>query len=151
MQGRHKKQTGGRGQFGDCWLEVEPLPRGAGFEFEDDDRRRRRSRASSSRRSRRACEKRLTQGVLAGFRDRRRARHLYDGSYHDVDSSEMAFKIAGHIGFKKALRGGEADAARADHGGRDRRCPTSWGDVIGDLNSRRGKVLGVEPKGETSS
>ena len=73
---------------------------------------------------------------------------LYDGSYHSVDSSEMAFKVAGSMAFKEAMETGQARAARADHDGRRWPCPrTAVGDVIGDLNSRRGRPLGMEPKG----
>jgi elongation factor G len=145
-QGRHKKQTGGHGQFGDCWIELSPLPRGKGFEFEDSI-----VGGSIPRGFIPAVEKGvrelLPQGILAGYPIVDVKVKLYDGSYHDVDSSEMAFKIAARLGFHKAFEQCKPVLLEPimlmtvttpdDH----------MGDVIGDLNSRRGRVLGAEPKG----
>ena len=145
-QGKHKKQTGGHGQYGDCWLELSPLPRGKGFEFEDDI-----SGGVIPRNFIPAVEKGvrevLTEGIIAGYPIVDVKARLYFGSYHDVDSSEMSFKIAGRLAFKAAY----------EH---CRPCllepittitvivPDDYmGDVIGDLNSRRGKVLGAETRG----
>jgi len=147
MQGRYKKQTGGRGQYGDVWIEIEPLPRGAGFEFEDKivgGAIPRQYIPSVEKGIRKAME----EGVLAGYPVVDVKVTLYDGSYHPVDSSDLAFQIAGSMAFKKA-------AAQAS--------PTLLepimtlevispedcvGDVIGDLNAKRGKILGVEAKGK---
>ena len=147
-QGKYKKQTGGHGQYGDCWLELTPLLRGEGFKFEN-----RVVGGAIPRNFIPAVEKGVVEamhhGSLAGFPvvDCRVA--VYDGSYHAVDSSEMAFKIAASMGFKKALETAhpvllepimtvEVEAS-ADH----------IGSVIGDLNARRGRILHVESKGQT--
>ncbi len=147
-QGKYKKQTGGHGQFGDCWLELAPLPRGEGFKFEN-----RVVGGAIPRNFIPAVEKgvldAMQHGSLAGYPivDCRVA--VYDGSYHAVDSSEMAFKIAASMGFKKALESAHAILlepimtveveAPADH----------IGGVIGDLNARRGRILHVEAKDQT--
>ena len=101
-QGRHKKQTGGHGQFGDCKIRIEPLARGTGFEFVDEI-----FGGSIPQNFRPAVEKGIQEsrlrGYLAGFPVVDFRVVLYDGSYHTVDSSEMAFKIAGSLAFKKAM------------------------------------------------
>ena len=147
-QGKYKKQTGGHGQYGDCWLELAPLPRGEGFKFENKV-----VGGAIPRNFIPAVEKGVVEamqhGSLAGFPvvDCRVA--VYDGSYHTVDSSEMAFKIAASMGFKKALETAHAVLLEpimtvevespADH----------IGGVIGDLNARRGRILHVEAKDQT--
>jgi elongation factor G len=145
-QGKHKRQTGGHGQYGDTWMELSPLPRGRGFEFEDAI-----VGGVIPRNFIPAVEKGvrelLPQGLLAGYPIVDVKVKLYDGSYHDVDSSEMSFKIAAHLGFKKAFEMCKpvllepimtiSVVVPDEH----------MGDVIGDLNSRRGKVLGAETKG----
>ncbi len=144
-QGRLKKQTGGRGQFGDTWIEVQPLPRGAGFEFDDQI-----VGGVIPRQYIPAVEKgvrdALHEGILAGYELVDLKVILYDGSFHAVDSSEIAFKIAGSMGFKNALQNAKPvllepimtlEVVVPDE---------YMGDVIGDLNSRRGKVAGVDPK-----
>jgi elongation factor G len=144
-QGRHKKQTGGHGQFGDCWLEMSPLPRGAGFEFEDAI-----VGGVIPRQFIPAVEKgvreMLPRGPLAGYPVVDVKTKLYFGSYHDVDSSEMSFKMAAHIAFKACFEQCKpcllepimtiTVTVPSDH----------MGDVIGDLNSRRGKVLSTDTK-----
>jgi elongation factor G len=145
-QGRYKKQTGGRGQFGDCHIELEPQPQGAGFEFVN------RIKGGVIPTSfipavEKGIREAMQQGVVAGYPVRDFKVTLYDGSYHSVDSSEMAFKIAGSLAFKKAA--GEAQPTLLE--------PImqvqvivpedSVGDVIGDLNGRRGRPLGMGPKG----
>ncbi len=141
--GRYKKQTGGRGQFGDCWIRMSPLPRGTGYEFENQivggvipkqfipavDQ---------------GIQEAAKKGVLAGYPVVDFKVELYDGSYHSVDSSELAFKIAGSMAFKEA----------AEKAGLVLLEPIMkmvitvpeefMGDIIGDLSSRRGKVLGYE-------
>ncbi len=144
-QGRYKKQTGGRGQFGDTWLEIEPMPRGGGFEFVDKI-----VGGSVPRQYIPACQKGIEEamvgGVLAGYpvTDIRIA--LVDGSYHSVDSSEMAFKIAASMGFKKIFM--EASPVLLEPIMRmEVVVPEDYvGDVMGDLNSRRGRVAGVDVK-----
>jgi len=142
--GRHKKQSGGRGQFGDCHISIEPLEHGAGFEFVDQ------IRGGAIPHSfipavEKGCREAMEHGAVAGFPVKDVRVLLHDGSYHTVDSSEMAFKIAGAIAMREAL----AQAA-----------PVllepimlvtlsipedCLGDVIGDLNARRGRPQGMEP------
>jgi elongation factor G len=144
-QGRLKKQSGGRGQFGDTWIEIEPLPRGSGFEFVDKI-----VGGAIPRQYIPAVEKGIREamagGVIAGYQMVDVKATLYDGSFHSVDSSEMAFKIAASMGFKTAVADAKPillepvmtmEIAVPDE---------CMGDIIGDLNSRRGKVLGVDPK-----
>jgi elongation factor G len=144
-QGRLKKQTGGRGQFGDTWLEVAPLPRGTGFEFVDAI-----VGGVIPRQFIPAVEKgvreALHEGYLAGYEIVDVRVKLYDGSHHSVDSSEMAFKIAASMGFKNALANAKPILLEPIMAMEIAVPDDSMGDVIGDLNSRRGKVLGVEPK-----
>jgi elongation factor G len=142
-QGRHKKQTGGRGQFGDVHVRLEPLKHGQGFEFVDEI-----VGGSVPRNYIPAVEKGIVEamheGVLAGYPvvDVRAA--LYDGSYHTVDSSEMAFKIAGSIAFKEGAR--EASPVLLEPIVEiEVRVPKEFvGAVTGDLSSKRGKILGMD-------
>ncbi len=146
VQGRYKKQSGGRGQFGDTWLEIEPLPRGAGFEFADKI-----FGGVVPQQYRPAVEKGIVEameeGILAGYPvvDLRVA--LVDGSYHTVDSSEMAFKIAGSLGFKKGVLDCQPILLEPIVNIVIEIPDEYMGDVIGDLNSRRGKVLGMDSLG----
>jgi elongation factor G len=147
VQGKYKKQTGGRGQYGDVWLKVEPLTRGGGFEFVDDifGGSVPRNYIPSVEKGVRECMKR---GILAGYPIVDLKVSLYDGSYHDVDSSDMAFQIAASMGLQKGFMEARPCllepimnvevTAPADHAG----------DVIGDLNGRRGRIVGMEPDGE---
>src|SRR5579884_30360 len=145
-QGRYKRQTGGHGQYGDVWLEVEPLPRGAGFEFVD-----RIVGGVVPKQYIPAVEKgvreAMNEGLLAGYPVVDVRVILYDGSYHPVDSSELAFKIAASLGFKKAA--GEARPVLLEPiMAVDITVPDECtGDVMGDLNSRRARVLGMNPEG----
>jgi elongation factor G len=145
-QGKHKRQTGGHGQYGDCWLELSPLPRGTGFEFEDDV-----VGGVIPRQFIPAVEKgvreMLPQGILAGYPIVDVKARLYFGSYHDVDSSEMSFKIAAHLGFKKAFEDSKPVLLEPIMLVSVTLPDEYMGDIIGDLNSRRGRVLGAEPKG----
>ena len=142
-QGKLKKQSGGRGQYGDCWLEVQPLPRGSGFEFVDKI-----VGGVIPRQYIPAVEKgvreAMDEGVLAGNEMVDVRVTLYDGSYHAVDSSEMAFKIAGSMGFKKAVANAKPILLEPIMNMEITVPDECMGDVIGDLNSRRGKVLGVD-------
>ena len=146
IQGRHKKQTGGRGQFGDCWIHMEPLPRGGGFEFANQV-----VGGAIPRNFIPAVEKGIVEamerGPVAGYQVVDMKVILYDGSTHPVDSSELAFKLAGRLAFRKAVMQAKPTllepimtvdvVAPAD----------CMGDIVGDLNSKRGRVLGIEAKG----
>ena len=143
-QGKYKKQSGGKGQYGDCWLEIEPLPRGKGFEFVDKI-----VGGVIPRNFIPAVEKgirdTLPEGFLAGFPMQDVRVTCYDGSHHSVDSSEMAFKIAGSMGFKAAVEKAKPILLEPLMKLTVTVPDDAMGDVIGDLNSRRGKVSGVEP------
>jgi elongation factor G len=147
-QGRLKKQTGGRGQYGDTWLKVEPLPHGAGFEFVDQV-----VGGAVPRNYIPAVEKgvkeAMNNGYLAGYPMVDVRVILYDGSYHDVDSSDMAFKIAASMGFKNAVEKAKPVLLEPIMNMEIATPDECMGDVIGDLNSRRGKVLGMDTKGHT--
>ena len=145
-QGRYKKQTGGRGQFADIWLRIEPLPRGEGYEFADEI-----TGGVVPNKFIPAVDKGvgeiMERGVIAGYKvvDMRVA--LYDGSYHTVDSSEMAFKIAAHLAIKSAFQ--KADPYLLEPiDNVEIIVPEEFtGDVMGDISSRRGKISGMEPSG----
>jgi elongation factor G len=148
VQGRHKKQTGGHGQFGDCWIKMEPLPRGGGFEFVDEI-----FGGSIPRNFIPAVEKGIIEsaarGYLAGnpvvdFRV-----ILYDGSYHPVDSSEMAFKIAGSLAFKKAMEGSNPVLLEPIMNVEIYAPQEYAGALTGDLSSRRGRLQGMDIKRDT--
>jgi elongation factor G len=145
-QGRFVRQTGGRGQYGDVWIEVAPLEHGAGFEFVNKIVGGAVPREYISA-VQNGCRESLDSGVLAGYPVLDVQATLYDGSYHDVDSSEMAFKIAGSIAFKAAaLKAGPVilePIMRVEV-----TTPENYvGEIIGDLNSRRGHVEAMEPRG----
>jgi elongation factor G len=146
VQGRYKKQSGGRGQFGDTWLDIEPLPRGTGFEFVDKI-----VGGVIPQQYRPAVEKgiveAMAEGVVAGYPVVDLRVSLTDGSYHTVDSSEMAFKIAGSLGFKKGVLDCQPVLLEPIVNIMIEIPDESMGDVIGDLNSRRGKVLGMDSAG----
>jgi elongation factor G len=147
VQGRHKKQTGGRGQFGDCWIEIEPLPRGGGFEFVDKifGGAIPRNFIPSVEKGVRA---RLERGVIAGYPVVDVRVTLYDGSYHTVDSSDIAFQIAGQIAAEKAVLEARPCLLEPVMDVEVTAPSAIAGDVIGDLNSRRGKIAGMEPGDE---
>lgn len=144
-QGRYKKQSGGRGQYGDCWIEIEPLPRGSGFEFVDKV-----VGGAIPRQYIPAVEKGIIEamheGVIAGYPLVDMKVTLFDGSYHTVDSSEMAFKIAGSMAIKKAVQEARPALLEPIMKVEVTSPDESLGAVIGDLNSKRGKVQGVEPQ-----
>jgi elongation factor G len=145
LQSKYKKQSGGRGQYADVWLEMEPLPRGSGFEFVDKI-----VGGAVPRQYIPAVEKGIAEaaqkGVLSGFPTVDFRATLYDGSFHSVDSSEMAFKIAGSMGFKKCVEQAKPVLLEPVMQMEITVPDDCVGDVIGDMNSRRGKVLGMEPK-----
>jgi len=147
VQGKYKKQTGGRGQYGDCWLEMDPKPRGEGYEFVDKI-----FGGAIPRQYIPAVEKgvkeAMDEGVIAGYPVVDFRVTLVDGSYHDVDSSEMAFKIASSMAFKKAMQEAkpvllEPVLSVAVHVPEEQ-----MGDIIGDLNAKRGRIQGMEPSGD---
>ena len=145
-EGKHKKQSGGRGQYADCWLRVEPLPRGAGFEFVDSVVGGAVPRAFIPAVQKGVVEA-MRSGELGGYPVVDVRVTLYDGKHHPVDSSEMAFKIAGSLGLKAAVAAAGPVLLEpvmivevtvpSEH----------VGDVMGDLNSRRGHPLGMEARG----
>jgi elongation factor G len=142
--GRHKKQTGGRGQFGDCHIEIEPLESGDGFEFVNA------IKGGVIPNSfipavEKGCIEALQHGTVAGYPVKGVRVRLHDGSYHSVDSSEMAFKMAGSIAMKQALEQAGAVLLEPIMNVTLSIPEDAVGDVIGDLNSRRGRPSGMEP------
>src|SRR5512136_599887 len=145
VQGKYKKQSGGRGQYGDCWIEMSPQPRGEGYLFEDKivgGVIPRQYIPAVDKGIQEAC----LDGFLAGFPVVDFKVALYDGSFHTVDSSEMAFKVAGSMAFKKAMELCKPVILEPIMNMKVTVPDENMGDVIGDINSRRGKVVGVEPK-----
>ncbi|MBI5167364.1 MAG: elongation factor G [candidate division NC10 bacterium] len=147
VQGKYKKQTGGRGQYGDCWIKLEPLPRGGGYEFVNQI-----VGGIIPKQYIPAVEKGILEammgGVLAGYPVIDLKVTLYDGSYHVVDSSELAFKIAGSLAFKKGVLGSNPVLLEPIMNVEVVAPDDCMGDLIGDLNSKRGRVLGVEARGK---
>jgi len=147
VEGKHKKQSGGRGQYGHVWLEMSPLPPGGGFEFVDNI-----FGGAVPKNYIPAVEKGIREtmerGVLAGYPVVDVRVSLFDGSYHSVDSSEMAFKIAASMAFKKGFM--EAKPILLEPIMKlEVTVPEEYmGDIIGDLNKKRGKILGMEPDGK---
>jgi elongation factor G len=149
-EGRYVRQTGGHGQYGVCWVELEPLPRGGGFEFVDKI-----VGGVVSHSYRPAVEKgikeAMEEGVLAGYPMVDVKAILYDGKEHPVDSSEMAFKIAGSLAFKKAAGDAGVDLLEPIMEAEITVPDDFTGDVMGDLNTRRAHVHGMNPAdGETT-
>ena len=145
-QGRHVRQSGGKGQYGDVWLRVEPLEAGKGFEFVNaivGGVVPKEFIGPTEKGVREALE----GGVLAGYPVEDVRVTLFDGSYHDVDSSEMAFKIAGSIGVKEAIRKAKPVLLEPVMSVEVVVPESYMGDVIGDLNSRRGRIEGMELRG----
>jgi elongation factor G len=148
VQGRHKKQTGGHGQFGDCWIKMEPLPRGGKFEFANEI-----FGGSIPRNFIPAVEKGIIEaaenGFLAGYPMVDFKVTVYDGSYHDVDSSELAFKLAARKAYKAAMQHAKP-ALLEPVMNVEIQAPVEYaGDLMGDLNGRRGRISGMETKGSS--
>ena len=145
VQGRHKKQSGGHGQYGDCKIKMEPLPRGGQFEFVNEI-----FGGAIPKNFIPAVEKGILEsaarGYLAGYPVVDFRVTLYDGSYHDVDSSEMAFKIAGSLAFKKAMEAASPVLLEPIMNVEVYAPDVYAGDLMGDLNSRRGRVQGMDAK-----
>lgn len=145
-QGRLKKQTGGRGQFGDTWIRIEPLARGKGFEFVDEIKGGAipRQYIPSVEKGVRAA---LLKGFLAGYPLEDIRVVLYDGSYHDVDSSDLAFQIAGSLGVQNAIEKARPVILEPIMKAEVTVPEENVGDITGDLNRRRGRLLSVDAKG----
>jgi elongation factor G len=144
--GRHKKQTGGHGQFGDCKIKVEPLPRGSDFEFVDDI-----FGGAIPRQYVPAVEKGIqdarTRGYLAGYPMVDFRVTVYDGSYHDVDSNELSFKLAGSLAFKDAMTRARPTILEPIMDVEVYAPSDFAGDLMGDLNGRRGRIGGMDTRG----
>jgi elongation factor G len=142
-QGKYKKQSGGRGQYGDCWIKIEPLQSGSGFEFDNQI-----VGGVIPRQYIPAVEKgiieKMKEGLIAGYPVIDMKATLYDGSYHNVDSSEMAFKIAGSMALQKAVQSAKGVILEPIVKVEVSTPEDYLGNVIGDLNAKRGKVQGVE-------
>ena len=145
VQGRHKKQTGGHGQYGDCKIKMEPLPRGGEFEFVNDI-----FGGAIPRNYIPAVEKGIVEaaarGYLAGFPVVDFRVILYDGSYHDVDSNELSFKTAGRIAFRKAMEAAKPTLLEPVMQVEITVADDFAGSIMGDLNSRRGRIQGMDNK-----
>jgi elongation factor G len=146
VQGRHKKQSGGHGQFGDCKIKMMPLPRGGNFEFVNEI-----FGGAIPKNYIPAVEKGIVdsaaRGYLAGYPVVDFKVILYDGSYHDVDSSEMAFKIAGSLAFKKAMEMAKPVLLEPIMNVEVYAPEAFAGDLIGELNGRRGRIQGMDTRG----
>jgi elongation factor G len=150
VQGRYKRQSGGRGQYGDCWLEIEPLPRSGGFEFVDKIVGGVIPRNYIPSVEKGVAEA-MERGPLAGYPVVDMKVTVYDGSFHPVDSSDMAFKIAGSMGFKKGVIQADPVLLEPIMTMEITVPEEDMGDVIGDLNARRGRVLGMDGVGNTKA
>lgn len=146
-QGKHKKQSGGRGQYGDVWFELSPLERNSGIEFRDNI-----VGGVVPKNYIPAAEKGLREaaqrGYLAGYPATDFACSIYDGSYHEVDSSEMAFKIAASLAFKKAMADAMPVLMEPVMNVEVTVPEECLGDVMGDMNSRRGRIMGIDSAGK---
>ncbi|HKS76591.1 MAG TPA: elongation factor G [Terriglobales bacterium] len=146
VQGRHKKQTGGHGQYGDCKIKMEPLPRGGEFEFVNDI-----FGGAIPKNFIPAVEKGIkdaaARGYLAGYPVVDFKVVLYDGSYHDVDSNDLSFQMAGRIAFKKAMESAKPTLLEPIMAVEITVPDEFAGSIMGDLNSRRGRIQGMDNKG----
>lgn len=147
VEGKHKNQSGGHRQYGHVWIEMEPLASGVGFEFVDTV-----FGGSVPRQYIPAVKKGMLEamqhGVLTGYPVVDIKINLFDGSYHNVDSSEMAFKIASNIAFKKTMESAKPVLLEPVYSVEVIVPEKSMGDIIGDFNSKRGRILGMEPIGD---
>ncbi|HLW60064.1 MAG TPA: elongation factor G [bacterium] len=144
VQGKYKRQTGGRGQYGDCWIELDPKPHGEGYEFVD------KIFGGAIPRNfipsvEKGIKETMEEGIIAGYQVVDVKVTLVDGSYHDVDSSDMAFKIAGSMAFKKAMQEAKPALLEPIVHAAVQVPEDQMGDIIGDLNSKRARIQGMEP------
>ena len=145
-QGKHKKQSGGRGQYGDCWIRIAPRPRGEGFEFA-------KKIVGGAIPSKfvpavaKGVQEAAERGVVAGFPVVDFSVECYDGSYHDVDSSEQAFKMAGILAFRNVATKCKPVLLEPVLSVEILAPDENLGDIMGDLSSRRAQILGSEPSG----
>jgi elongation factor G len=148
VQGRHKKQTGGHGQFGDCWIRMEPLARGGKFEFANEV-----FGGAIPKNFIPAIEKGIIEtaerGFLAGFPVVDFKVIVYDGSYHDVDSSEMSFKLAARKAFRAGMEAAKPSLLEPIMNVEVQAPVEFAGDLMGDMNGRRGRISGMDTKGGT--
>jgi elongation factor G len=145
-QGRYKKQTGGRGQFGDCWVRLKPLPRGSGYHFNDAIKGGvipGKFIPSVDK----GVQEAAKRGILAGFPLVDFQAECYDGSYHTVDSSDIAFQLAGSMAVRKVAETAKPKLLEPMMEIAVTTPDEYVGDVMGDITQRRGKVLGMEPQG----
>lgn len=145
-QGKHKKQTGGRGQYGDCWIRIAPLPRGSGYEFEDQIK----GGVIPGKyvpAVNKGVQEAAARGVTAGYPTVDFKVECYDGSYHDVDSSEQAFKMAGIQAFRHVAPKAKPVVLEPILEVEVWTPEDNLGEVMGDLSSRRGQILGSEADG----
>jgi len=146
-QGKYKKQTGGRGQYGDCWIRLQPMPRGSGYEFVD-------SIVGGSIPNKfipsvdKGVQEAAQKGVVAGYPVVDFKAEVFDGSYHSVDSSDIAFKVAASMAFKGVAQEAGPILLEPIYEVEITVPEEYMGDVIGDLNQRRGRILGMEPQGK---
>ena len=147
--GRHKKQTGGHGQFGDCKIKMEPLPRGSEFEFVDEIFGGSIPRGFIPAVEKGIQESRL-RGYLAGYPVVDFRVTLYDGSYHDVDSNELSFKTAGWLAFKDGMSRAKPTLLEPIMNVTVQAPSDNAGDLMGDLNGRRGRISGMEARGQST-
>jgi elongation factor G len=146
QQGKYKKQTGGRGQYADVWLRIEPMPRGEGFEFAD-------AIVGGAVPSKfvpaveKGVKETMDKGAYAGYNVVDVKATIYDGSFHPVDSSDMAFKVAASMAFKKAFLEAKPMLLEPIMNITVTVPEDNLGDVMGDVSSRRGKIQGVDSKG----
>ncbi len=150
VQGKYKRQTGGRGQYGDCWIEMDPKPRNEGYEFVD------KIFGGAIPRNfipsvEKGIKEAMEEGVVAGYPVIDIQVTLVDGSYHDVDSSDMAFKIAGSMAFKKAMQEAKPVLLEPITNVAVQVPEEQMGDIIGDLNSKRARIQVMEPGGDGTS
>ncbi len=149
-QGKYKKQTGGRGQYGDCYIEIEPLELGKGFEFVNDIFGG-AIPAKYIPSVEKGVKETIVKGVLAGYPVVDVRVTLCDGSFHEVDSSDIAFKIAGSMAFKKAVQEAKPVLLEPVMSVEVMAPEEYMGDLNGDLNSRRGRIMGIETKGRNQT
>jgi len=148
VQGRQKNQTGGHGQFGDCWIRMEPLARGGKFEFANEV-----FGGAIPKNFIPAIEKGIIEtaerGFLAGFPVVDFKVVVYDGSYHDVDSSEMSFKLAARKAFRAGMEAAKPSLLEPIMNVEVQAPVEFAGDLMGDMNGRRGRIAGMDTKGGT--